>query len=86
MLAPLGGAAGLALGYALAQSFHVLFQTGRDASNAYDLHLDPRVVGYTVALSVVTALLFGVAPAVRSARAGLNDVLKAQCDRSSAAG
>ncbi len=78
MLALLGGAAGLALGYALAQSFHVLFQTGRDASNAYDLHLDPRVVGYTVALSVVTALLFGIAPAVRSARAGLNDVLKAQ--------
>jgi predicted permease len=78
MLALLGGAAGLALGYALAQSFHVLFQTGRDASNAYDLHLDPRVVGYTVALSVLTALLVGVAPAVRSARAGLNDVLKAQ--------
>ena len=78
MLALLGGAAGLALGYALAQSFHVLFQTGRDASNAYDLHLDPRVVGYTLALSVVTALLFGIAPAVQSARAGLNDVLKAQ--------
>ena len=47
VLALLGGAAGLALGYALAQSIHVLFQTGRDASNAFDLHLDLRVLGYS---------------------------------------
>jgi predicted permease len=78
VLALVGGAAGLALGYFIAQSIHLLFQSGRDASSAFDLHLDPRVLGYTGALSIVTALLFGVAPAVQAARADLNDALKAQ--------
>ena len=78
LLALLGGAAGLALGYALAQSIHLLFQSGRDASSAFDLHLDLRVLGYTGALSILTALLFGLAPAVRAARADLNDALKTQ--------
>ena len=50
VLALLGGAAGLALGYALAQSIHALFQTGRDASNAFDLHIDLRVLGYSSGL------------------------------------
>jgi predicted permease len=78
VLALLGGAAGLALGYVLAQSIHHLFQTGRDASNAFDLHLDPRILGYTGALSILTVFLFGLAPAARAARADLNDILKAQ--------
>jgi predicted permease len=78
ILALLGGAAGLTLGYVLAQSIHGLFQSGRDASSAFDLHLDLRVLGYTSALSILTALLFGLAPAVRAARADLGDALKAQ--------
>lgn len=78
VLALLGGGAGLALGYVLAQSIHLLFQTGRDASSAFDLHLDLRVLAYTGVLCALTALLFGVAPAVRAARADLGDALKAQ--------
>jgi predicted permease len=78
VLALLGGGAGLALGYVLARGIHLLFQTGRDAGSAFDLHLDPRVLGYTAALSVLTALLFGLAPAMRAARADLGDALKAQ--------
>ncbi len=78
VFALLGGAAGLALGYALARSIHLLFESGRDASSAFDLHLDLRVLAYTGALSILTAFLFGLAPAVRSARADLNDALKAQ--------
>ncbi len=78
VLALLGGAAGLALGYVLAQSIHLVFQSGRDASSAFDLHLDLRVLGYAAALAIITVLLFGLAPAVRAARADLNDVLKAQ--------
>jgi predicted permease len=77
LLAVLGGAAGLALGYALAHGIHQLFQTGRDASNAFDLHLDLRVLGYSGALSILTAFLFGLAPAARAARGNLNDILKA---------
>ena len=78
MLAVLGGGAGLGLGYVLAQAIHLLFQTGRDASSAFDLNLDLRVLAYTGALSILTALLFGLAPAVRAARAELGDALKAQ--------
>jgi predicted permease len=78
ILACLGGAAGLALGDVLAQSIHVLFQTGRDASSAFDLHLDVRMLGYTGALSLVTAILFVLVPAVRAARADLGEALKAQ--------
>jgi predicted permease len=78
VLALLGGSVGLWLGYLLAQSVHLLFQTGRDASSAFDLHLAPRILGYTGGLSILTALLFGLAPAVRAARADVNDMLKAQ--------
>ncbi|HEV8145715.1 MAG TPA: ABC transporter permease [Bryobacteraceae bacterium] len=77
VLAILGGGAGLALGYVLAQSIHVLFQTGRDSSNMFDLHLDPRTMAYTAALSILTAFLFGLAPAIRAARANLGHALKA---------
>jgi predicted permease len=78
VFAALGGGAGLGLGYLFAKSVHLLFQTGRDASSAFDLHLDPRVLAYTGGLSVLTALLFGLAPAVRAARVDVNDTLKAQ--------
>jgi predicted permease len=78
VFALLGGAAGLMLGYVLARGIHLLFQSGRDASSAFDVHLDLRVLAFTGALSIVTAFLFGLAPAVRAARADLNDALKAQ--------
>jgi ABC-type antimicrobial peptide transport system permease subunit len=55
MLAVLGGSAGLGLGYLLAQVIHLLFQTGRDVSSAFDLDLDLRVLAYTGALSILTA-------------------------------
>jgi predicted permease len=78
VLALFGGGVGLGLGYVLARSIHLLFQTGRDASSAFDLHPDLRVLGYTAALSILTALLFGLAPAVRAARADLGETLKSQ--------
>jgi predicted permease len=78
VLALIGGGVGLGLGDVLARSIHLLFQTGRDASSAFDLHPDLRVLGYTAALSVLTALFFGLAPAVRAARADLGETLKSQ--------
>ena len=77
-LALAGGAAGLALGYVLAQSIHVVFQSGRDASSAFDLRLDLRMLAYTGVLSMLTAVLFGIAPAVWAAGANLGDALKIQ--------
>jgi hypothetical protein len=78
LFAILGGAAGAGLGYLLAQAIHLLFQTGRDASNAFDLHLNLRVLAFTGALSAITALLFGLAPAVRAGRGDVSGALKAQ--------
>jgi predicted permease len=45
---------------------------------ALDLTLDWRVVGFTALVAVVTALLFGVAPALRMRRVDPNDALKEQ--------
>jgi predicted permease len=76
LLALIGGTVGLFVGGALARSIHLLFQTGRDASNAYDLHIGGRVVAYTALLSMASAFLFGLAPAWRAARAGFGDAIK----------
>jgi predicted permease len=78
VLAVLGGAAGLALGYLLAHALHLLFQSGRDASYAFDLRVDLRALGYVGALSTLTALLFGLAPAFRAARADLGESIRSQ--------
>jgi macrolide transport system ATP-binding/permease protein len=43
---------------------------------ALDLHLDWRVVIYTIAFSTVTGILFGLAPALQSAKADVSSVLK----------
>ncbi|HEY7056499.1 MAG TPA: ABC transporter permease [Vicinamibacterales bacterium] len=78
LFALLGGGVGLASGYLLARIVHQLFQSGRTDSSAYALDIDLRVLMYTAALSALTALLVGLAPAVRAAHADLADSLKAQ--------
>jgi predicted permease len=42
------------------------------ASAALDLPLDARVLGFTIAVTVATALLFGLAPALRATRVNLS--------------
>jgi predicted permease len=78
MLALLGGFAGVGLGYLLAQAIHEIFQSGRGAGSAFDLQPDWRLLAYTMLLSAVTALVFGLAPALRAARSSLNETLKVQ--------
>ncbi|HET6972817.1 MAG TPA: FtsX-like permease family protein, partial [Pyrinomonadaceae bacterium] len=43
---------------------------------AVDLHLDWRVVIYTIAFSTITGILFGLAPALQSSKADVSTVLK----------
>ena len=77
VLAAIGGALGLGLGYLLAISSHSVFQAVSSIGD-FDLHIDSRVLGYTAGISILTALFFGLAPALRAARADWNDALKSQ--------
>ena len=43
---------------------------------ALDLHLDWRVVVYTIAFATITGILFGLAPALHSSKADVSTVLK----------
>ena len=38
--------------------------------------VDPRVLGFTIVITVLTGLLFGIAPALQTSRVDLNDTLK----------
>lgn len=78
MLAVIGGATGLGLGIILARSIHALFRTGQDPGAAFAVVLDWRVSAYAAAISMLTALLFGLAPAWTAARSNVNDALKIQ--------
>jgi len=80
LLALLGGACGLLLAAwanrllaAVLPSVHLPFATA-----AIDLRLDPRVLLFTLALSLVTGLLFGLVPALQSSRPELVTALKSQ--------
>jgi predicted permease len=76
LLAVLGGAAGLLValwGRSALWSFRPPFLA--DAS--IDLSFEPRVLLFTAGISVITGVLFGLAPAIRVSRTNLNEVLKA---------
>jgi predicted permease len=76
LLSILGGAAGLivaAWGRSALWSFRPPFL----GNAAIDLSFEPRVLLFTAGLSVLTGLLFGLAPAIRVSYANLNEVLKA---------
>jgi predicted permease len=45
---------------------------------ALDLPLDWRLLGFTAGVTVLTAIVFGIAPALRAARVDPNDALKEQ--------
>ena len=73
--------AGAALGLALAAwgSRAVVSQIVFQGSNAaLDLPLDGRVLLFTVAITMATAVLFGTAPAFRAARAAPLDAMQAR--------
>jgi predicted permease len=75
LLAAIGAALGLWAGHVLAGGIDVLLREG--AGTRLDLSIDRRILLYTAALAGMAALLFGLAPAFRVARADVQDTLKA---------
>jgi putative ABC transport system permease protein len=75
LLAIMGGAAGLVLAY-WAQGVLWSFRPPFLQADAIDLHPDARVLLFTVAVSFVTGILFGLAPAVQASRPDLVMELK----------
>lgn len=83
LLLSLGGAA---LGLALAMvGLKVLVATGKASiPRASEVSIDPTVLAVTIAVSLLTALFFGLAPLAQIAGGTLHDALKAAAGRGTA--
>jgi predicted permease len=84
MLSLAGGALGLALGYfgvraLLAMNPGNIPRIGEDGA---DLTMDWRVLLFTVVVSILTGILFGLIPALHASRTDLNIMLKESGSRS----
>jgi predicted permease len=66
LLSLAGSGAGCALGFFLLQSFASMAPEGIPHLNKASL--DPRVLGFSLAAAIVSGILFGIAPAISSAR------------------
>ena len=67
LLGVAGGAAGVALAFVLLRFFTAIAPDG--IPRLSQAAVDPRILGFTVALSILSAVLFGAAPALESSRA-----------------
>jgi len=85
LLALIGGTLGLLLAQWLDQLLIRLVSTD-SARVALDLHPDVRILAFTLAISVLTGLLFGLAPGLRAARTDLNSVLRGSASGTTRAG
>ena len=71
MLASVGAAAGMVVGKLTMHLLAAFTLPGHISLHRAGLSLDGRVLAFTVALAVVTAILFGLVPAIRASRADL---------------
>jgi len=77
LLSTIGAILGLALAPSASRLLVALLSTSR-APIALDLAVDWRVLGFTIATTALTAMLFGVAPAFRATRVAPVEALNAQ--------
>jgi putative ABC transport system permease protein len=77
LIAILGGAVGLLLAYWTVSALIVAVAENQ-RQNLYGINLTPdvRVLGYTLIISVVTGLVFGLAPALQTTKPNLTSALK----------
>jgi predicted permease len=74
VLGVLGGAAGLAI--AAASLFAVRTINPGNIPRLAEISIDLRVLAFTAAVSILTGIIFGLAPALRITRVDLNSALK----------
>lgn len=74
LLSVLGGAAGLVLAVWVVRA--LVFLMPKDTPRLEEIRLDSRVVLFTLGTSLLTAIVFGLAPGFQAAKTNLNDVLK----------
>jgi putative ABC transport system permease protein len=74
VLGVVGGGLGLLLAYAAIQPLQAL--SAGSIPRVAEVSIDGRVLGFTALASVLTGLLFGLAPAWHAARTGLGGMLK----------
>jgi predicted permease len=82
LLALLGGGLGVVLTFAGIELFRKL---AGEFPNAGDISVDAQVLLFTLGVSIVTAILFGLAPAIQASRADLNLALREGEGRTSTA-
>ena len=82
LLALIGGALGAMLGYAGLKALIIADPDSIPRSG--DIALDPAVLGFTLAISVVTGALFGLAPLLNLRERAVNMTLKESGQRSTA--
>ncbi|HXT85397.1 MAG TPA: ABC transporter permease, partial [Verrucomicrobiae bacterium] len=82
LLAVISGAAGILLGYA---GVRVLLALNHDTVSqlSANISMDWRVLVFTLAISLVAGIIFGLAPALQLSRADLNAVLRDESRSSS---
>jgi predicted permease len=76
MLSVLGGVLGILFAYWGAHAIISFVSSNQTRPLGFATGVDLRVLGFTVAVSLLTGILFGVAPAFRSARVDLTPTLK----------
>jgi putative ABC transport system permease protein len=78
LLSLTGGALGLLLGYAGIRALLAVNTAGlpRVGANGDAVAMDWRVMGFALALSLLTGIVFGLFPAITGSRADLNTILK----------
>ncbi len=86
MLSALGGALGVLFAYWGAHAIISFVSSNQPRPLGFAMGVDLPVLGFTVAVSLFTGILFGVAPAFRSARVDLTPTLKEGEGSSSSAG
>jgi predicted permease len=76
MMSAAGGLLGVLLAYLGSRSLAAFLSANWFASMAMDVHPDARVLAFVAAVAALTGILFGLAPALRSARTAVAPALK----------